>query len=373
MAKSKQIEDELSALLEDIEAYAELGDNAVVRRIRSRIYEFVKSNSSITPKRPERPCENGPLSLLDVVDEYQADDRRRSVFVDPEEAVIANLTDFHSGRLKSVEFRDPHGKLDFLQLHIDTIQTMRNIYPVVTINESLARNSSEISFLLRSMAEDFDKLSINLKESCTTRTESLGTRWTNNGTTLERGYRVVEKCCNARDPCCGNQTCGERTVSGGWDVIWNDGNSTNPPPLNPDPYQPSPWNNRLPFFDDANIGRFESDWGWRTLNGITDFHGGIDVSAPVGTPVRSVDTGVVVALPNSGHNSGVVIRSGQTTYTYFHITPNPQLGINTPISVGTNLGNIAPGGRAHLHYSHHLPPNGNPAQRDDANSQNPLP
>lgn len=378
--KMKLLVSDFEKLIQDIDDISTLGDNSVVRRIKNRLYDTlspIASEYNVDIHAPLRRC--GPdrdpiLSLSDVVDEFQADDRRRSVFIDPEEAVIANLIDYYSGRIKSIEFRNPNKSIDFDALKEKTIEHMRGVYPVVTINHELARDNAEVVFLLRQLADEIESKSnaVSIQKKCSRRTESLGTRWSNNGRTLEKGYRIIEKCCS-KDPCCGNETCGEQSVGGGWDVIWTDGDTSTPPPVIPDDFTPEPWSNRQPFFDDQNAGTLVSDWGWRNLSGGTDFHGGIDIAVPAGTFVNSINSGEVVAIRNTGHNAGIVIRSGNTTYTYWHVTPDSSLNEGDVVNPGTRIGTIASGGREHLHYAHHQPPGGDTAQRNDENSVNPMP
>jgi hypothetical protein len=384
-ASPNSLDLELRALLKIVEQYALLGDNSVVRRIRNRIAGLINKHAQEFGKHPvttRRPCdrvhgliEEPPLSFEDVLEEFHADDLRRSIFVDPEEAVRAHYADFISGRLAAIEIRDPRQTLRGNQFE-ETVQWMRGRYPLISVNHALERDISEVIHQLRSLAGAFEAGTYASKsESCTVRTESIGTRFTNNGRVLEEGYRQVRRCCS-KDPCCGNVTCGEQTVGGGWRVIWQDGTLTNPPPVMPEPYRPYPWNDHEPFFPTGNNATVSSDWGWRSLGAPprADFHGGMDFAVPAGTAVSSIDAGRVVLVRRDGWgNSGVVIESGGRTMTYWHIDPRTGLEVGDAVARGNALGTVLAGGEQHLHYAHHEPPNGDPSLRTDANSRDPFP
>ncbi|WP_449302239.1 M23 family metallopeptidase [Pseudoxanthomonas mexicana] len=372
---------ELRGLLKVVEQYALLGDNSVVRRIRNRIASLINRRAEQLGGQKIstlRPCGDGDgprLSFEEVLEEFHADDRRRSIFLDPEEAVRAHYADFISGRLSSIEIRDPHGSLRGDQF-TETIRWMRGRYPLVAVNHALARDLDEVVHQLRSLAVALENGTYTLSErNCTVRTESMGTRYTNNGRVLEEGYRVVKRCCS-KDPCCNNETCGEQTIDGGWRVIWRDGDLGSPPPVMPEPYQPYPWDDREPFFPDGNNATVSSDWGWRQLGDPPrkDFHGGMDFAVPAGTLVDSIDAGRVVVVKRDGWaNSGVVIESGGRTFTYWHIEPPASIAVGDSVVRGSSLGTVLSGGQEHLHYAHHEPPNGDPSKRSDANSRDPFP
>lgn len=50
-------------------------------------------------------------------------------------------------------------------------------------------------------------------------------------------------------------------------------------------------------------GRVSSRYGWRTLSGVRNFHAGLDIAAPLGSPVRAMFAGVVdVAVGDRVHD-----------------------------------------------------------------------
>jgi murein DD-endopeptidase MepM/ murein hydrolase activator NlpD len=71
-------------------------------------------------------------------------------------------------------------------------------------------------------------------------------------------------------------------------------------------------------------GRVGSPFGWRWLNRRSDYHAGMDLGAPEGTPVHAVLPGVVVAAAPSGELEGygnvvVLQHSPQLFSLYAHL------------------------------------------------------
>ena len=102
------------------------------------------------------------------------------------------------------------------------------------------------------------------------------------------------------------------------EITWRDGNTQERPPKVPDDFKPVPWNNKCPFFDGVPNLQITSDWGWRNLEGASNFHGGMDIDATAGTEVRAIETGEIVniASGNSGGANGVKIRVGNQIHNY---------------------------------------------------------
>lgn len=92
--------------------------------------------------------------------------------------------------------------------------------------------------------------------------------------------------------------------------------------------------------------------GWR-------FHSGIDLGAPVGTPVRSASSGEVVAVQPEASSGGwgnvIVIRHGDYFTLYAHLSrfaPGIQKGAH--VRTGQWIGDVGETGRvkgAHLHFN----------------------
>lgn len=68
------------------------------------------------------------------------------------------------------------------------------------------------------------------------------------------------------------------------------------------------------------VGRISSDYGWRThpIYGNRQFHGGIDIAIPTGTPVKAAASGTVIqAGYMDGFGYGVVIYHGDGVTTWY--------------------------------------------------------
>ncbi len=102
-------------------------------------------------------------------------------------------------------------------------------------------------------------------------------------------------------------------------------------------------------------GAITSPFGWRhsPYGGELEWHPGIDIRAPYGTPVRvAADGDVVFAGRERGYGLVVVVRHGATTTRYAHLAT---IGVRAGQDVrrGESLGAVGGTGRAtaaHLHY-----------------------
>lgn len=394
MAKFETRSHPLGDLYDELEGLRKYGDNAVVRRLLTTVYERLRSEVAEreTACRPDinghcRPDRCLTFSVHDGIEETRADDRRRSVFLDPDESFLANYLDFLEGRLEVLEFRDPGLRRNFDELEQQAKAELRHRLPLVVVNHFVAGGPEQIVSALRSLADEIEAgratnhasrikggaivSSVMRAEHCRhLRTEARGGRYTNNGRTHETLHVEVLEC-KANDGCCGNQAY-TKDGNSRWVVDWTDGNHSSRPPEPPPGHVNQPWTNQIPILDNATGAQLSSDYGWRTNNGATEFHGGIDVAAPVGTGVNSNVSGrVVVALNGAWDRSGVVVQVGNRTHTYWHITPGVAEGAQ--ITAGQPLGTIKAGGPPHVHYAIHEPPGGDHSQRNDGNSINPLP
>jgi murein DD-endopeptidase MepM/ murein hydrolase activator NlpD len=138
-------------------------------------------------------------------------------------------------------------------------------------------------------------------------------------------------------------------------------------------YPQRPWNNRLPFFKDPSMGVMTSDFGWRNLNGL-DFHGGMDVKAPVRTPVYSHVSGEIIKIFHGrGTNVGIILQTDDVQHLFWHMTPLRKYQKGQRIEAGQMIGKLAPWGyQTHLHYAIFVVgPTGTDAKRDDKNAIDP--
>ncbi|MEJ7746523.1 MAG: M23 family metallopeptidase [Luteimonas sp.] len=97
------------------------------------------------------------------------------------------------------------------------------------------------------------------------------------------------------------------------------------------------------------------DYGWRTLNGQADFHGGVDISASEGTSiVNAADGRVVEAEFDSNNGNYVRINHSDGTQTvYLHMQQPASVQSGQIVVAGTPLGLVGNTGHsfgAHLHF-----------------------
>jgi murein DD-endopeptidase MepM/ murein hydrolase activator NlpD len=97
------------------------------------------------------------------------------------------------------------------------------------------------------------------------------------------------------------------------------------------------------------------DYGWRTLDGQPDFHGGVDISASEGTPILNAMDGRVVEV-GLGKDNGYFVRidhSDGTQTVYLHMQDWPVVEVGQLVVAGHGLGSVGNTGRsfgAHLHF-----------------------
>ena len=145
----------------------------------------------------------------------------------------------------------------------------------------------------------------------------------------------------------------------------------------PTEYKNQPWDHTLPFLDKDQVAEFSSDFGWRSLWGRRDFHGGIDVMAPAGTPIKAITDGKIVYTEDAGKNGGVVIEGLDKHkghfFTYWHMTPGRGWLKGDVIRKGQKIGTLASwGSNTHLHYAVHISQGPNYKARTDKNAVHPL-
>ena len=111
-------------------------------------------------------------------------------------------------------------------------------------------------------------------------------------------------------------------------------------------------------------GRFMGPYGKRIdpFSGEGAFHRGVDISAPVGTPVRATADGVVVfSSMESGYGRLVVIDHGAGMQTYYAHLSRFIAYVGQDVRRGDEVGLVGTSGRVtapHLHYEVRL--GGNP-------------
>lgn len=119
------------------------------------------------------------------------------------------------------------------------------------------------------------------------------------------------------------------------------------------------------FWRPTNSGCMSSEFGWRTYwdgtKYVSDFHYGIDVSTPIGTPLYSVANGTVMELwyPSAGHGLGNAIYihhnvNGQTYTTLYAHLNSIVVKVGQRVTKDTLIGYTGNTGQstgAHLHFS----------------------
>ena len=87
----------------------------------------------------------------------------------------------------------------------------------------------------------------------------------------------------------------------------------------------------------------------------TEYHSGLDLAAPFGTPVYTMMPGEVVSIgydQRAGHY--IKLKHGNFTITYCHLLSRPPLRIGAPVIAGQPIGQVGSSGRStgpHLHLT----------------------
>jgi hypothetical protein len=208
---------------------------------------------------------------------------------------------------------------------------------------------------------------------CDIQLQSLGSDWDENGrrlTTMFTGKAICPQ--GGRDPYCGNDVYVTEYLGTWFEKTWSDGDPKFPPPQLPPPFESRQWNHDLALFDSPVSATLTSDWGWRQVGGVADFHPGIDLATAAGTQVYSTTDGEVLLGTGTGIDRGVHVIFQGRRYVYWHFEPDAALVTGQTIPAGTLLGTVLPWpndpGRTHLHHAQY-----EPADQRDENSHDPLP
>lgn len=100
--------------------------------------------------------------------------------------------------------------------------------------------------------------------------------------------------------------------------------------------------------------RISSPYGWRTLNGGSQFHNGIDMPAPTGTPIMAAEGGTVVfSKYSSSAGNWIVIYHGNNTYSEYMHCHARYVSAGQEVSRGQVIGTVGNTGYSfgsHLHF-----------------------
>lgn len=102
------------------------------------------------------------------------------------------------------------------------------------------------------------------------------------------------------------------------------------------------------------VGVITSDYGWRVIGGRREFHTGIDISAPYGTPVSAAADGrVVYAGWIRGYGYTVIIYHGYGFATLYAHLSSISVSYGDRVVKAQIIGRVGNTGRSfgpHLHY-----------------------
>jgi len=106
--------------------------------------------------------------------------------------------------------------------------------------------------------------------------------------------------------------------------------------------------------------RITSGFGSRTLNGVTKDHKGIDVAAPIGTPIFATDSGLVIKAgwenPNNlkqGYGQRIQIKHDDGSQSIYAHLSEMNVKLGSKVEKGTEIaksGNTGDSTGPHLHY-----------------------
>lgn len=98
-----------------------------------------------------------------------------------------------------------------------------------------------------------------------------------------------------------------------------------------------------------------SRFGNRTIFGKTQFHNGIDIPAPVGTPILAPISGTITK--NFFNNVGgyqIILENGSVRFGFAHLKEKSPIAVGDQVSAGQIIGEVGNTGRstgAHLHFT----------------------
>ena len=122
---------------------------------------------------------------------------------------------------------------------------------------------------------------------------------------------------------------------------------------------------RQGVFPVASFAGYTSHYGQRIgPGGDEETHRGLDIAAPLGSPIRNWWGGTVVEVLNDGGcGLGLMIRSGPYEHLYCHLAGSVQAGsyrsgrvtlqVGSPVRSGQLIGHVGVSGRStgpHLHW-----------------------
>lgn len=137
----------------------------------------------------------------------------------------------------------------------------------------------------------------------------------------------------------------------------NGGGNTNPTPQ-PEPQQPAPSTGKAMLPLPAGSYYISSYFGYRNdpITGEQKYHNGVDMAAPLGTPIYAINDGYVLySGAASGYGNWIVIDHGDYYSIYGHMYDDElYVSAGQTVKRGQNIAAVGSNGRstgAHLHIS----------------------
>ncbi len=101
-------------------------------------------------------------------------------------------------------------------------------------------------------------------------------------------------------------------------------------------------------------GRITSPFGWRWWRYGREFHYGVDIAAPYGTPVRAADSGTVTFRGwRGGYGRLIIIEHGNGYSTYYAHLSSYEVKLGQAVEKGEVIGRVGSSGRStgpHTHF-----------------------
>ncbi|SIT85064.1 Peptidase family M23 [Yoonia rosea] len=393
-------QEQIEEIIKEFEDIKFFSDGATLDRA-TKILEKV-TGAEIASEISEETMQN--------LDAQVSDSSKKRVVVDPVLNIAKGLLELYDGRTESLELFSV--KEDDLAKAQEIVSAYRRANrPLISVDFQIADSKEEVIGALERMLtslkgdepefSEFDGDTDHHRETFYTMSRCSTHNWTTKPYWEERadGRYLLEKRCTqtiCSGGCGGDYLCkigpegegGQLLIKTAGPahctvvVIWkNTDASTEPPSGSTIPnFEPIAWNHCVDFFSDTSlVSALTSRFGWRRLGSRNDFHPGIDIAAPVGTPVYSVAGGVVdriftVSAPSSPEKQGVWVRSGGMLRKYWHLIPAPTLVEGMPIGAGELVGSIVQWNSPTAHHLHFAQYNtGASGQPSDGNAVDPIP
>ncbi len=102
------------------------------------------------------------------------------------------------------------------------------------------------------------------------------------------------------------------------------------------------------------VGIITSDFGWRIFRRVKEFHTGVDIAAPYGTPINVTSSGRVIYVGwVNGYGKTVIVYHGYGYVTLYGHLLDFAVGYGDFVEKGQIIGYVGATGRTsgpHLHY-----------------------